>query len=96
MLSKIRNYWNSLPHQVQAIILLFATAAGTTLGKELQELFLGNEAFTWLSLKHDICVAAIAGFAAVRMFYMFPNGITKQLPAPPQQASSNPQGAAQV
>ena len=91
MLQKIRNYWNSLPHQVQAIILLFATAAGTTLGKELQELFLGNEAFTWLSLRHDIAVAVIAGFAAVRMFYMFPNRSAKQPPAPPQQTSNGPQ-----
>ena len=91
MLQKIRNYWNSRPHQVQAIILLFATAAGTTLGKELQELLLGNEAFTWLSLKHDISVAAIAGFAAVRMFYMLPNGTQKQQAAPPQPTSNGPQ-----
>jgi hypothetical protein len=90
MFQKLRNYWNSLPHQVQAIILLFATVAGTTLGKELQELLLDNEAFTWLSLRHDIVVAVIAGFAAVRMFYMLPNGTAKQLPAPPPQTSNGP------
>lgn len=86
LIAAIKRFWSSLPHQVQALILLFATVTGTTLGKELQELFLGNEAFTWLMLKHDLVVAAIAGFAAVRMFYMFPNGSAKQL-----QAVANPQ-----
>jgi len=93
MLTKLKALWASLPHQVQALILLFLTVAATTLGKELQELFLGNEAFTWLMLKHDLVIAVIAGFAAVKMFYMFPNrnlqqGSNPQLPssAPPPQS----------
>ena len=33
MLTKIRNYWNSLPHPVQAAIMLFAGAAtGAAIG----------------------------------------------------------------
>ena len=37
------------------------------------------------------CPSAPAGFAAVRMFYMFPNRSAKQPPAPPQQTSNGPQ-----
>jgi hypothetical protein len=80
----LTNFWAGLPHPVQAIILAFITAAGTTLGKELQELLSGNEAFTWLALKHDIALAAFAGLAAVRTFYMLPNGAGKRLLAAQQ------------
>jgi hypothetical protein len=72
-IAAIKRFWSSLPHPVQALILLFATTASTTLGKELQELFLGNEAFTWAVLKHDFVVAAFAGAAVVKAFYMLPN-----------------------
>jgi hypothetical protein len=89
LIAAIKRFWSSLPHQVQALILLFATAAGTTLGKEFQELFLGNEAFTWLMFKHDIVVAAVAGVTAVRIFYMMPNRSAKQLSAQATQGGMN-------
>ena len=79
LIAAIKRFWSSLPHPAQALILLFVTTAGTTLGKELQELFLGNEAFTWSVLKHDLVVAVFAGAAVVRAFYMLPNGTPKQL-----------------
>jgi hypothetical protein len=88
----LKRFWSSLPHQVQALILLFLTTALTTLGKELQELFLGNEAFTWLMLRHDIVAAVVAGLVVVRAFYMLPNGSGKQLTAAPV---ANPQAPAQ-
>jgi hypothetical protein len=88
MLQKLKTLWASLPHPVQALILLFATTAGTTLGKELQELLLGNEAFTWAVLQHDLVVAVLAGAAVVRAFYMLPNASGKQLQANAQQSVS--------
>ena len=36
MLTKIRNYWNSLPHPVQAAIMLFAGAATGVIHHVLQ------------------------------------------------------------
>lgn len=86
LIAALRRFWSSLPHPAQALILLFATTAGTTLGKELQELFLGNEAFTWSVLKHDLVVAVFAGVAVVKAFYMLPNGASKPS-LPPAQAT---------
>jgi hypothetical protein len=80
----LQELWASLPHPVQAGIVMFTTAAGTTLGKELQALWAGNEAFTWLALKHDIGAAVAAGFIALRAFYMLPNGTGKRLLAAQQ------------
>ena len=86
LIAALRRFWSSLPHPAQALILLFATTAGTTLGKELQELFLGNEAFTWSVLKHDLVVAVFAGVAVVKAFYMLPNGASRAS-LPPGQAT---------
>jgi hypothetical protein len=66
-------FWASLPHQVQALAVLFGTAAGTTLGKELQALWFGTGSFTWITLRHDIGMAVTAGIIAVRCFYMLPS-----------------------
>jgi hypothetical protein len=66
-------FWASLPHQVQAGAVVFATAAGTTLGKEVQALIFGTAHFTRSSLQHDIGAACVAGILAARAFYMFPN-----------------------
>jgi len=73
MLTKIKKYWNKLPHELQAAAVIFTTAAGTTLAKELQALIFSSGAFTWLSLKHDIAAALVAGALAARAFYMLPS-----------------------
>jgi len=70
---RAKAFWASLPHQVQAGAVLFATASSTTLGKELQALIFGTAHFTRSSLQHDIGAACVAGFLAVRAFYMLPN-----------------------
>jgi hypothetical protein len=91
LIATLKQFWASLPHLVQAGIILFVTSAGTTLGQELKALWLGNEAFTWLALQHDIGLAVFAGFAAVRTFYMLPNGSGKRLLAQAQaQNGTNP------
>ena len=73
LIAQAKAFWASLPHQVQAGIILFGTAAGTTLGKELQAYFFGTAHFTRSSLQHDIGAALVAGFFAVRAFYMLPS-----------------------
>jgi hypothetical protein len=89
LIAQAKALWASLPHQVQAALVVFATVASTTLGKELQTLIFGGgaAAFSWLSLKHDIAAACVAGFIAARAFYMLPNRdmpaqSVKTLPAP--------------
>ncbi len=72
-MNRLKALWASLPHPVQAGITLFVSMALTTLSKELEQLLSGNEAFTWLALRHDIAAAVMAGAVAVRAFYMLPN-----------------------
>jgi hypothetical protein len=91
MLQKLHDYWNRLPHQVQAGITIFATMAATTLAKELQGYLSGNQAFTWLTLRHDIAAAVTAGLLALKAFYMIPAGTQpEQLVTPPKQSQLNP------
>ena len=77
MISKLKVFWASLPHQVQAGVAVFGSMALTTLAKEVEQLLSGNDAFTWLALRHDIAVAVMAGVVALRAFYMLPNGTAK-------------------
>jgi hypothetical protein len=62
-----RNFWYSLPHQVQAGMVLFATAAVTTLGQSI-----ADGCWGWTCLKHAVGPAIAAGVIAVRTFYMRP------------------------
>jgi len=101
LLQQAKAFWASLPHQVQAGVVIFASAAGTTLGKEIQALLSGTPCFTWLCLYHDLAAAGAAGFIALRAFYMFPNRNSEtflissstqtstQPPAPPAETSTH-------
>jgi hypothetical protein len=73
LVAKAKAFWASLPHQVQAVIVVFATAAGTTLAKELQALAFGTLSFSVSSLQHDVGMAFTAGFIAAKAFYMLPS-----------------------
>ena len=86
LVAALKRFWSSLPHQVQAGIIVFASMSLTTLSKELDQLLSGNDAFTWLALRHDISAALVAGAVALKAFYMFPNrGLPPASPAPPAQ-----------
>jgi hypothetical protein len=91
LIAQAKAFWASLPHPVQATVLVFVTVTFTTLTKELQELIFGMGGFTWVSLEHDISVAVVAGFIAAKAFYMLPNrdmpAQVKQLPANPASSS---------
>jgi hypothetical protein len=73
LIQRAKAFWASLPHQVQAGVVIFSTSAGTVLGKEMQGWAFGSPSFTWLCLRHDLGAASVAGFIALRAFYMFPN-----------------------
>jgi hypothetical protein len=78
MYTKALSVWYSLPHQVQALILAVATAAGTAFIHALSE---GN-CYTKACLEHYASVSVAAGIAAVKLFYMRPgpgpNGVKAQ------------------
>jgi len=69
----VKAVWDSLPHKVQAGLVIFGTAVLTTLGKELEAVLTGQSAFTVATLKHDLVAAIIAGAIAAKTFYMTPN-----------------------
>ena len=78
MFKKIRDSWNSLPHQAQATVMLFAGAAFGV----MQHAFSSPEAcYTGPCLKGYIIAAAHAGVAAVIALYI-PANIGKALPPP--------------
>ena len=72
-MNKLKAFWASLPHQVQALLILFGTGASTTLAKELQAYLAGTLSFSVSSLEHDLGMAIVSGLTAVRVFYMLPN-----------------------
>jgi len=79
MKQKILAYWASLPHWLQAGVILFVTTAGTTIAHSIED---GIFPSTWADVKHLAATAIVAGVVAVRAFYMLPSN-RPQLPAPP-------------
>lgn len=70
MIQKINNAWASLPHGVQAAIVTFVAAAGTTVAHAIED---GGVSFSVASVKHLAGTAVIAGVVALRAFYMLPS-----------------------
>ena len=81
MWNKAKQFWASLPHPVQAILLSTATAAGTAFIHALSE---GN-CYSAECLKRYAASAVGAGLIAAKAFYMTPNRpqLPAQNPAPP-------------
>lgn len=75
-MNKVKAFWASLPHPVQAVIVAFGGGAGAEIG----QLAAGypNICLTGICLKHDIGLVVGAGIIAARAFYMVPN----RAPAP--------------
>ena len=67
MLEKLRNYWNSMPHLLQATIMLFGGAA---IGVLKHQLFSPDACLTNVCLKGYAIDAAHAGLAAVVALYI--------------------------
>ena len=88
-MNKLKAFWASLPHAVQAIVVLFVTTAGTTIAHSIED---GVVPHTWADAKHMLGTAVVAGIVAVRAFYMLPNGnaqLVAQAKAINQQQTAN-------
>jgi hypothetical protein len=70
MIQKLKLFWASLPHQVQAAIVTFGTAAGVTIAHAIED---GTMPSNWPAIKHLLATAVVSGVAALRLFYMLPN-----------------------
>jgi hypothetical protein len=63
------DFWHSLPHQLQATIIVFASAAGPVIWKWWSD---PQACMQWACLKHTITAAINAGGVALAAFYMRP------------------------
>jgi hypothetical protein len=92
--NRLKAFWASLPHPVQAIAVLFVTTVSTTVAHSIED---GIVPHTWADAKHMLGTAVVAGIVAVRAFYMLPNGKAQVVaqakppdagtpPTPPPQA----------
>ena len=74
IIAKIKNLWYSLPHQVQATAVVFATTAGAVLGQAASKYYLDPAAqcWKWVCLRHTLSAALFAGVIAARACYMRP------------------------
>lgn len=80
-MNKIKAFWNSLPHQVQAGVVAFATATGATLIHAFEDAGLTScsswscfgHALKTVFSPHMVLTALFAGAAALKVFYMIPS-----------------------
>jgi hypothetical protein len=79
-IQKLQALWASLPHSVQAALLAFAAAAGTTFVHAISE----GGCFAAVCLKHYAATSIGAGLVAARAFYMVPNRPVSSVPPPPK------------
>jgi hypothetical protein len=69
MIAKIKAFWGTLPHSVQAAIVTFASAAFGTFVHAASE----QGCYTGACLKHYAATAITTGLIALRAFYMIPS-----------------------
>ncbi len=64
----VKNFWHGLPHQAQAAVVVFASAAATYAGT----VFSNGACWTLVCIKHGLGASVGAGLIALRAFYMRP------------------------
>jgi hypothetical protein len=64
-----KGVWSSLPHQVQAGAVVFASAAATFAGTAFSN---PGSCWTLVCIKHALGASVGAGLVALRAFYMRP------------------------
>ena len=69
-MDKLKAFWASLPHKVQAGIVAGLTAVVTTFAQAYSHPPL---CFALVCLKQHAAASLFAGMAALRAFYMLPN-----------------------
>ena len=83
MIQKLKNFWSSLPHPVQALVVAFVGGCGAEIGNIAADF--PNICVNAVCLKRDIGLIVGAGLVAARAFYMLPN---KAKSTPPPQPPS--------
>lgn len=87
MINRLKAFWASLPHAVQAGAILFVTTAGTSVVHAIED---GIVPHSWADIRHLLGTAVVAGVIAVRAFYMLPNGKAQLVAQAQQAAQTNP------
>lgn len=64
-----KRFWRGLPHQAQAAVVVFASAAATYAGTAFTS---PTSCWQWACIKHGLGASAGAGLIALRAFYMRP------------------------
>lgn len=84
MIQKLKAFWASLPHQVQAVVVAFASGFAAAAAHAYED---AGFQMSWGELHHLVPTFIAAGIAAARILYMVPNRAvttTSPQPAPPQ------------
>jgi len=79
-MNKLKAFWSSLPHQVQAAIIFGGSAALESVGHAISE---GAIPSTPPELKHFALGALTTGATAAWAFYRLPNRPALPVPLPP-------------
>jgi hypothetical protein len=88
MIQKLKTFWSSLPHQVQAAIVVGVSASGETLAHVIEE---GQIPHTWAAAEHLLSSAVVTGFLAAWAFYRLPNRPAAVAPADTPTGPNAPQ-----
>lgn len=68
-MNKLKAFWYSLPHQVQAAVVVFVAAASSAFGASFMD---ASSCSNLVCVKHELGAAFGAGIVALRAFYMRP------------------------
>lgn len=72
MWQRLKTFWGSLPHPLQATLVSAATVAGTAFVHALSE----GDCFSTACLKHYAFTSLAAGAVVIKAFYMTPSNKT--------------------
>ena len=79
MIQKAKALWASLPHQVQALLVAFATGFAAAAAHAYED---AGFHMSWGEVHHLLPTFIAAGVAAARILYMVPNRAVSNQPQP--------------
>lgn len=79
-MNKLKALWASLPHQVQALIVAFASGFAAAAAHAYED---AGFQMSWGELHHLLPTFVAAGVTAARILYMIPNRAAAPFPSLP-------------
>lgn len=76
-MNKLKAFWASIPHPVQALIVAFASGFAAAAAHAYED---AGFHMSWGELHHLVPTFLAAGVAAARILYMVPNKAVASLP----------------